>query len=29
MPAIRAYAHVGFAVHEPFWEGEATLRAGT
>jgi ribosomal protein S18 acetylase RimI-like enzyme len=29
MPAIRAYAHVGFAVHEPFWEGEATLLAGT
>ena len=25
-PAIAAYSRLGFTVHEPFWEGNATLR---
>lgn len=28
-PAIAAYRRLGFTVHEPFWEGAATLRQGS
>jgi len=28
-PAITAYSRLGFSVHEPFWEGAATLRQGS